>query len=41
MRREAHFRENEFVKGVWTDALIYAILASEWRERQAAQEGAP
>jgi RimJ/RimL family protein N-acetyltransferase len=41
MRLEAHFRENEFVKGVWTDALIYAILASEWRERQAAQEGAP
>ncbi len=36
MRREAHFRENEFVKGVWTDALIYATLASEWRERRAA-----
>ena len=33
MRREAHFRENELVKGVWTDELIYAMLASEWRER--------
>jgi RimJ/RimL family protein N-acetyltransferase len=31
MRPEAHFRENELVKGVWTDELIYAILASEWR----------
>jgi RimJ/RimL family protein N-acetyltransferase len=41
MRREAHFRENEFVKGVWTDALIYAILASEWRDRQAAEGRTP
>jgi len=32
MRREAHFRENEFVKGVWCDELIYAILATEWAE---------
>ncbi len=32
MRREALFRENELVKGVWTDELIYALLASEWRE---------
>ncbi len=31
MRREAHFRENELVKGTWTDELIYAMLASEWR----------
>jgi RimJ/RimL family protein N-acetyltransferase len=30
MRREAHLRENEFVKGEWCDELIYAILASEW-----------
>jgi RimJ/RimL family protein N-acetyltransferase len=30
MRREAHLRENEFVKGEWTDELIYALLASEW-----------
>jgi RimJ/RimL family protein N-acetyltransferase len=35
MRREAHLRENEFVKGEWTDELVYAILASEWRGRAA------
>jgi RimJ/RimL family protein N-acetyltransferase len=31
MRREAHLRENEFIKGEWTDELIYAMLASEWQ----------
>ena len=31
MRREAHFLENEFVKGEWTDELAYAVLAPEWR----------
>jgi RimJ/RimL family protein N-acetyltransferase len=30
MRKEAHFVENEFVKGEWTDELVFAILASEW-----------
>jgi RimJ/RimL family protein N-acetyltransferase len=30
MRKEAHFIENEFVKGEWTDELVFAILASEW-----------
>ena len=35
MRREAHLRENEFVKGEWTDELVYAILAREWEERAA------
>jgi len=30
MRREAHFHRNEFVKGEWTDELVYAILAHEW-----------
>jgi RimJ/RimL family protein N-acetyltransferase len=30
MRREAHLRENEFVKGEWCDELIYAMLDSEW-----------
>lgn len=29
MRREAHLVENEFVKGEWTDELVYALLASE------------
>jgi RimJ/RimL family protein N-acetyltransferase len=30
MRKEAHFRENEFVKGEWNDELVYAILDREW-----------
>ncbi len=30
MRREAHLRENEFVKGEWCDELVYALLAAEW-----------
>jgi RimJ/RimL family protein N-acetyltransferase len=33
MRREAHLRENEFVKGEWTDELVYAMLQDEWRSR--------
>ncbi len=33
MRREAHFRESEFFKGVWADDFIYAILAREWGAR--------
>jgi RimJ/RimL family protein N-acetyltransferase len=35
MRREAHLVQNEFVKGEWTDELIYAILRGEWQARQA------
>lgn len=30
MRREAHLRENEWVKGEWTDELVHAVLAPEW-----------
>jgi RimJ/RimL family protein N-acetyltransferase len=30
MRREAHFRENEFAKGEWQSEVVYALLASEW-----------
>jgi RimJ/RimL family protein N-acetyltransferase len=30
MRREAHLRENEWIKGEWTDEVIYAALAHEW-----------
>lgn len=33
MRREAHFRENELIKGAWSDELVYAMLASEWSAR--------
>ena len=35
LRREAHLVENEFIKGEWTDELIYAILRSEWAARQS------
>lgn len=30
LRREAHLVQNEFVKGEWTDELIYAVLEDEW-----------
>jgi RimJ/RimL family protein N-acetyltransferase len=33
MRREAHLVENEFIKGEWTDELLFAILDREWRTR--------
>lgn len=32
LRREAHFRENEFLKGEWTDEIVYAALAREWHD---------
>jgi RimJ/RimL family protein N-acetyltransferase len=31
MRREAHLRENEYVKGEWVGGYVYALLADEWR----------
>ena len=31
MRQEAHLRENEIVKGEWTDELVYAMLEEEWK----------
>ena len=37
MRQEAWFRENEWIKGEWTDELVYAMLADEWRAR--AEQG--
>lgn len=30
MRREAYLVKNEFVKGEWTDELIFAVLEDEW-----------
>lgn len=30
MRREAHLVQNEWVKGEWSDEVIYAMLAEEW-----------
>jgi RimJ/RimL family protein N-acetyltransferase len=31
---EAHFVENEFVKGEWTSEIVLAILAADWREER-------
>lgn len=30
MRPEAHFRQNEFIKGQWCDEIVFALLAEEW-----------
>jgi RimJ/RimL family protein N-acetyltransferase len=37
MRREAHFVENEFVKGEWQSEVVYAILASEWGPKKKSK----
>ena len=39
MRQEAHFRRNVFVKGEWTDELVFALLAEEWRATVARSGG--
>lgn len=45
MRREAHFRHNEFFKGEWGDEFVYALLQEEWQARIAVlgeqQESTP
>ena len=33
MRQEAHLIENEWVKGEWTDEMVFAMLEEEWRAR--------
>lgn len=33
MRREAHLRSNERIKGEWTDELIYGLLDRDWAAR--------
>jgi RimJ/RimL family protein N-acetyltransferase len=35
MRREAHFVENERVRGEWQSEFVYALLESEWRAAQS------
>jgi RimJ/RimL family protein N-acetyltransferase len=35
MRREAHYVQNEMIKGEWTDEVVYAMLEDEWRSRPA------
>src|SRR6185437_3053038 len=37
MRREAHLVENEWVKGEWTDEVVYALLHREWAARRATE----
>jgi RimJ/RimL family protein N-acetyltransferase len=37
MRHEAHFAENEWVKGEWTSEDVYAILADEYHEQRPAK----
>jgi len=39
MRREAHFVENEFVKGEWQGELVFAILETEWNARDSQRFG--
>jgi RimJ/RimL family protein N-acetyltransferase len=35
MRREAHFVENEWLRGEWQSELVYALLEREWRAAQS------
>lgn len=35
MRKEARLRENEIVKGVWTDELVFGMLEDEWKAARA------
>jgi len=35
MRREAHFAENEYVRGEWQSEVVYALLEAEWRAAQS------
>jgi len=36
LQQEAHFIENEFVKGEWTDEIVLAIRKSVWERRRDA-----
>lgn len=33
LRKEAHFVKNGYVKGEWTDEVVFAMLAEEWSAR--------
>ena len=41
MRREAHLVQNEWVKGEWTDDVVYAVLTDEWAAQRDRGVGAP
>jgi RimJ/RimL family protein N-acetyltransferase len=34
LRKEAHFVKNGYIKGEWTDEVVFAMLAEEWRNAQ-------
>jgi RimJ/RimL family protein N-acetyltransferase len=36
MQPEAHLRQNEFVKGEWTDEILYGMLAEDWAQLNKA-----
>jgi RimJ/RimL family protein N-acetyltransferase len=36
LRREGHFLQNVWFKGEWGDEYLYAILKSEWLQKQGA-----
>lgn len=36
LHQEAHFIENEFVKGEWTDEIVLAILQDDWRKSRSS-----
>ncbi len=38
MRREAHLRENWWVKGEWCDSFLYAVLEQDWPALRSAQQ---
>ena len=38
LQREAHFIENEFVKGEWTDEVVLTIRRNQWSQRSVTPE---
>ncbi|RJL34332.1 GNAT family N-acetyltransferase [Bailinhaonella thermotolerans] len=41
MRREAYFVQGEMLKGRRADVAVYAMLATEWAERDSAERDSP
>jgi RimJ/RimL family protein N-acetyltransferase len=38
MRKEAHFSQHRFFKGLWWDTAVYAILRNEWLDINGREE---
>jgi ribosomal-protein-alanine N-acetyltransferase len=34
MRREAHFKQSEYINAEWQDEFVYAVLSEEWHSKQ-------